>query len=62
MFLALSSVKESVIGGSYIRKVLKDKEFEKILIVNELKALEAFKSLYYSIFCSIGALDYQDWV
>lgn len=60
MILVLSSAKleEGMFSGPQIRVILKNKDFEELLTINELRALDAFNLICHGYLCNIRELDY----
>lgn len=52
-----AKIKEDIFVGPQILKVRKNKEFEKIFTLKELKACEVFHSVCHDL---LSALDYQE--
>ncbi|KAF2353667.1 hypothetical protein FHG87_015577 [Trinorchestia longiramus] len=54
LFPALSSakLKEGTFVGPQIREMLKDKDFEELFTLKELRAWEAFKSVCHGFLCN----------
>ena len=61
MFPGLSGakLKEGIFVGPQIREVLKDTNFEELLNLKELRAWEAFKSVYSGFLGNTRVPDYQ---
>ncbi|KAF2359026.1 hypothetical protein FHG87_010219 [Trinorchestia longiramus] len=64
LFPALSSVKlkESIFVGPQIREVLKDKDFEELFTLKELRTWEAFKSVCHGFLANTRGPDYQECI
>ena len=57
--LCAAKLKEGIFVGPQIREVRKDTDFEELLNLNELRASEAFKSVYSGFLGNTRVPDYQ---
>ena len=57
--LCAAKLKEGIFVGPQIREVLKDTDFEELLNLMELRAWEAFKSVWSGFLGNTSVPDYQ---
>ena len=60
--LSSAKLKEGIFVGPQIRERLKNKDFEELLVLKELRAWEAFKSVCHGFLGNTRLLDYQECI